>query len=105
MATAGFKALVIVESPAKATKIASFLGNSYVVESSRGHVADLPTGASEVPAKYKGEKWARIGVNVDNDFEHLAGRLRCVVRERGRVVFEGTSELAGLEVGSLPGCG
>lgn len=41
--------------------------------------------------------------NVDTDFEHLAGRLRCVVRERGHVVFEGTSELAGLEVGSLPG--
>ncbi len=41
--------------------------------------------------------------NVDTDFEHLAGRLHCVVRERGRVVFEGTSELAGLEVGSLPG--
>jgi hypothetical protein len=41
--------------------------------------------------------------NVDTDFEHLAGRLRCVVRERGQVLFEGTSELAGLEVGSLPG--
>jgi hypothetical protein len=41
--------------------------------------------------------------NVDTDFEHLAGRLRCVVRERGQMVFEGTSELAGLEVGSLPG--
>ncbi len=40
--------------------------------------------------------------NVDTDFEHLAGRLHCVVRERGRVLFEGTSELAGLEVGSLP---
>jgi len=39
--------------------------------------------------------------NVVTDFEHLAGRLRCVVRERGNVVFEGTSELAGLEVGSL----
>ena len=71
MATAGKKALVIVESPAKAIKIASFLGDSYVVESSRGHVADLPTGASEVPAKYKGEKWARTGVNVDNNFEPL----------------------------------
>jgi len=41
--------------------------------------------------------------NVDTDFEHLAGRLHCVVRERGRVLFEGTSQLAGLEVGSLPG--
>ncbi len=41
--------------------------------------------------------------NVDTDFEHLAGRLHCVVRERGRVLFEGTSQLAGLEIGSLPG--
>ncbi len=62
---------MIVESPTKATKIASFLGNGYVVESSRGHVRDLPTGAAEVPAKYKGEKWARIGVDVDKDFSPL----------------------------------
>jgi hypothetical protein len=41
--------------------------------------------------------------NVDTDFEHLAGRLDCVVRKFGRVVFEGTCELAGLEVGSRPG--
>ncbi len=41
--------------------------------------------------------------NVDTDFEHLAGRLHCTVRERGRVLFEGTSHLAGLEIGSLPG--
>jgi hypothetical protein len=41
--------------------------------------------------------------NVDTDFEHLAGRLHCTVRERGRVLFEGTSNLAGLEIGSLPG--
>ncbi len=62
---------MIVESPTKATKIASFLGDGYIVQSSRGHVRDLPTGAAEVPAKYKGEKWARTGVNVDNDFEPL----------------------------------
>src|ERR671913_1266462 len=67
----GGRRLVIVESPTKATKIASFLGDDYVVESSRGHVRDLPTGASEVPAKYKGEKWARTGVDVDNGFEAL----------------------------------
>ena len=41
--------------------------------------------------------------NVATDFEHLAGRLHCVVRERGHVVFDGTSTLAGLEIGSLPG--
>jgi len=40
--------------------------------------------------------------NIGAAVEHLAGRLRCTVRERGRVVFDGTSELAGLEVGSLP---
>jgi DNA topoisomerase I len=62
---------VIVESPTKANKIASFLGDGYIVESSRGHIRDLPTGAAEVPAKYKGEKWARTGVNVDNGFEAL----------------------------------
>jgi DNA topoisomerase-1 len=67
----GGRRLVIVESPTKATKIASFLGDGYIVESSRGHVRDLPTGASEVPAKYKGEKWARTGVDVDNGFEPL----------------------------------
>ena len=67
----GGRRLVIVESPTKATKIASFLGDAYIVESSRGHVRDLPTGAAEVPAKYKGEKWARTGVDVDNGFEPL----------------------------------
>ncbi|WP_230953964.1 type I DNA topoisomerase, partial [Propionibacterium freudenreichii] len=60
--------LVIVESPTKATKIAGYLGPGYVVESSRGHVRDLPTSAAEVPAKYKGQSWARTGVNVDDDF-------------------------------------
>jgi DNA topoisomerase I len=70
-AKTGGRRLVIVESPTKATKIASFLGDDYIVESSRGHVRDLPTGAAEVPAKYKGEKWARTGVDVDHGFEAL----------------------------------
>ena len=63
--------LVIVESPTKARKIAGYLGRNYVVESSRGHIRDLPKGAADVPAKYKTEKWARLGVNVDEDFEPL----------------------------------
>ncbi|MFX4274028.1 type I DNA topoisomerase [Propionibacteriaceae bacterium Y1685] len=71
MAPTKNRKLVIVESPTKATKIASFLGDGYIVESSRGHVRDLPTGAADVPAKYKGEKWARTGVNVDADFAPL----------------------------------
>ena len=63
--------LVIVESPNKVANIKSYLGDGYVVDSSVGHVRDLPTGSAEVPAKYKGEKWARTGVNVENDFEPL----------------------------------
>jgi DNA topoisomerase-1 len=63
--------LVIVESPTKARKIAGYLGRNYIVESSRGHIRDLPKGAADVPAKFKSEKWARLGVNVDHDFEPL----------------------------------
>ncbi|KAF0964137.1 type I DNA topoisomerase [Rhodococcus sp. T7] len=63
--------LVIVESPTKARKIAPYLGKNYVVEASVGHIRDLPRGAADVPAKYKGEPWARLGVNVDQDFEPL----------------------------------
>jgi len=63
--------LVIVESPTKARKIAGYLGRNYVVESSRGHIRDLPRAAADVPAKYKSEPWARLGVNVDRDFEPL----------------------------------
>ncbi len=76
--------LVIVESPTKATKIASYLGSDYIVDSSRGHVRDLPQSASEVPAKYKGEKWARTGVDVDNDFKPLyvvASDKRATIRQ------------------------
>src|SRR6187200_2887520 len=61
--------LVIVESPAKAKTIAGYLGPGYVVESSIGHIRDLPQSASDIPAKLKGESWARLGVDVDNDFE------------------------------------
>ncbi len=68
---AGGKRLVIVESPTKVKTIAGYLGDGYVVESSRGHVRDLPTGAAEVPAKYKGEKWARTGIDVDHGFEPI----------------------------------
>ena len=63
--------LVIVESPTKARKIQGYLGSNYVVESSRGHIRDLPRAAADVPAKYKSEPWARLGVNVDADFEPL----------------------------------
>ena len=62
------KALVIVESPTKARTISKFLPDGYVVEASIGHVRDLPTSASEIPKAIKGEPWARLGINVDEDF-------------------------------------
>jgi DNA topoisomerase-1 len=63
--------LVIVESPAKARTIAGYLGKDYVVESSIGHIRDMPDKAAEIPVKYRGEAWARLGVDVDHDFEPL----------------------------------
>ncbi|WP_433761933.1 type I DNA topoisomerase [Nocardia sp. CA-135398] len=62
---------MIVESPTKARKIAPYLGRNYTVEASVGHIRDLPRGAADVPAKYKGQSWARLGVDVDNDFEPI----------------------------------
>ena len=63
--------LVIVESPSKARTIAGYLGQGYVVESSVGHIRDMPDSAAEIPAKYRGEPWARLGVDVDHNFEPL----------------------------------
>ncbi|MDQ3332354.1 MAG: type I DNA topoisomerase [Planctomycetota bacterium] len=63
--------LVIVESPAKAKKIGSFLGPGYKVMASYGHVRDLPSKAAEIPAAVKKEPWSTLGVNVDREFEPL----------------------------------
>ncbi len=63
--------LVIVESATKARMIQQFLGPGYVVEASVGHIRDLPRNAADVPAQYKGQPWARLGVDVDNDFQTL----------------------------------
>ena len=65
------KTLVIVESPAKAKKIGSFLGSDYIVEASVGHIRDLPQRAADIPAEYKKIKWAKEGVDIENDFEPL----------------------------------
>src|SRR5437588_3118258 len=65
------KRLVIVESPAKARTIAGYLGPEFVVESSIGHVRDLPERAADIPAQFKKEPWARLGVDVENDFAPL----------------------------------
>ena len=63
--------LVIVESPTKAKTITRFLPKEYAVESSFGHIRDLPQSATEIPETYKKEAWSRLGVNVDKDFAPL----------------------------------
>jgi len=65
------KSLVIVESPTKAKTIRKFLPKNYVVDSSYGHIRDLPASAKEIPAKFKKEKWANLGINTENGFEPL----------------------------------
>jgi DNA topoisomerase-1 len=62
--------LVIVESPNKVRSIAGYLGDGFVVDSSVGHIRDLPdTKRNPVPAKYKGEPWVRLGVDIDDGFK------------------------------------
>ncbi len=60
--------LVIVESATKAKKIQKYLGGDYIVEASVGHIRDLPGRAADIPAKYKKEPWAKLGVNPEAGF-------------------------------------
>ena len=75
------KPLVVVESPAKAKTISKFLGDTFDVRASVGHVADLPS---------KG-----LAVDVDNGFKptyELTDRGKQVVKEL-RAAFKDASEL------------
>jgi DNA topoisomerase-1 len=65
------KKLVIVESPTKAKTIRNFLPKDYQVEASMGSVRDLPAKAADIPSAMKKEKWARLGVDVNEDFRPL----------------------------------
>ncbi|MEN8234057.1 MAG: type I DNA topoisomerase [Actinomycetota bacterium] len=63
------KHLVIVESPAKARTISRYLGGDFIVESSVGHIRDIPTKVGEVSdAKKDAWKATRFGVDIDNGF-------------------------------------
>lgn len=68
--TARKKTLVIVESPSKAKTIGKYLGSSYKVTASVGHVRDLPK--------------SKIGIDIENDFEpeYIA------IRGKGDVIKE-----------------
>ena len=64
------KALLIVESPAKARTINKYLGPGYKVMASMGHVRDLPK--------------SKLGVDVENNFEPQY----IIIPERSKVVAE-----------------
>ncbi len=91
------KSLVIVESPAKAKTIQKYLGDDYVVESSIGHIRDLPKNASEVPEKLKKLPWARLGIDVEHDFEPIyvvpaekrsqVAKLRALMKGVGQILL------------------
>lgn len=63
--------LVIVESPTKAKTIKRFLPDGFVVESSLGHIRDLPQSSSDIPVQHKKAKWSRLGIDVEHDFKPL----------------------------------
>jgi DNA topoisomerase-1 len=78
------RALVIVESIAKATRIQGMLGPDYIVKPSIGHIRDLPQSAADIPASVKGEKWARLGINVNDHFKPVY----VVSQDRKKIVAE-----------------
>jgi DNA topoisomerase-1 len=78
------RALVIVESVAKATRIQGMLGADYIVKPSIGHIRDLPQSAADIPASVKGEKWARLGINVDDHFKPVY----VISQDRKKIVAE-----------------
>ena len=83
------RALVIVESVAKATRIQGMLGPDYIVKPSIGHIRDLPQSAADIPASVKGEKWARLGINVNDHFKPVY----VVSSDRKKIVSELKSAL------------
>ena len=88
------KVLVIVESPTKAKTIRKFLPANYIVEASVGHIRDLPQSAAEIPKKYKGESWAKLGIDVDHDFYPLY----VTPQGKGKTIKELKSKLKDVEM-------
>ncbi|HEX5727260.1 MAG TPA: type I DNA topoisomerase, partial [Longimicrobiaceae bacterium] len=101
--------LVVVESPTKAKTIRSFLPNGYRVAASMGHVRDLPESASDIPPALKKEEWARLGVNVERDFDPLyvvpAGKkkvvaeLRALLKDADELVLATDEDREGESIG------
>ena len=69
--------LVIVESPAKVKTIKKFLGSTYEVDASNGHVRDLPK--------------SQLGIDVENDYEPkyitIRGKSKKQIRSISRLTL------------------
>ena len=75
--------LIIVESPTKAKTIGKFVGKEFVVESSYGHIRDLPK--------------SKIGIDVAHDFEPsytipkkaepIVANLKALAKKADRVIL------------------
>lgn len=109
MASKAKTRLVVVESPTKAKTIRNFLPAGYHVTASMGHVRDLPQSASEIPADVKGKDWARLGVDVEHDFEPLyvvpgskkkvVSELRTLLRNADELVVATDEDREGESIG------
>jgi DNA topoisomerase-1 len=86
------KSLVIVESPAKARTIAGYLGDAYVLGSSVGHIRDLPSKASDVPAAQR-KRFGALGVDVTDGFEPYY----VISPEKKKTISELKKQLAGAD--------
>jgi DNA topoisomerase-1 len=101
--------LVVVESPTKAKTIRGYLPAGYEVAASMGHVRDLPESASDIPPNVKGKDWARLGVDVEHDFEPLyvvpAGKrkvvseLRALLKDADELVVATDEDREGESIG------
>ena len=101
--------LVVVESPTKAKTIRGFLPPGYRVAASMGHVRDLPESASDIPANLKGKEWARLGVDVANDFKPLyvvpggkkkvVGELRELLKQADELILATDEDREGESIG------
>lgn len=78
------KPLIIVESPAKARTITAFLDGKFTVESSVGHIRDLPRTAADIPEAFKKTEAGRLGIDVENNFTPIY----IVPTEKKKVVAE-----------------
>lgn len=92
------KKLVIVESPAKAKTIGSYLGKDYDVQASIGHIRDLPQNARDFPENRAADKkkwWADYAVDVDSGFEpiYVVPKEKAAQVKKLREAMKGKDEL------------